>query len=61
MIASSYCGGADYELSIDYSSIPKETADFFTSVLLTTGVALPLVLAHSYVYPSIILCEEPWV
>ncbi|KAA1113593.1 Vacuolar protein sorting-associated protein 55 [Puccinia graminis f. sp. tritici] len=47
MIASSYCGGADYELSIDYSSIPKETADFFTSVLLTTGVALPLVLAHS--------------
>ncbi|MBW0573979.1 hypothetical protein O181_113694 [Austropuccinia psidii MF-1] len=46
LIASSCCG-TEYELSADYSSVPIETADFFTSFLLMTGVALPLVLAHS--------------
>ncbi|CAH7688773.1 vacuolar protein sorting 55 [Phakopsora pachyrhizi] len=44
---ASNCMGSDYELSADYSNVPLETADFFTSMLLTTGVALPLVLAHS--------------
>ncbi|KAG0146825.1 hypothetical protein CROQUDRAFT_43731, partial [Cronartium quercuum f. sp. fusiforme G11] len=45
LLASS-CGGTD-EFSADYSSTPAEAAEFFTGCLLMTGVALPLVLAHS--------------
>ena len=42
------CSGAD-DFSADYSSAPADFGRFLTAIIVCSGLALPLVLAHSEV------------
>ena len=42
------CSGAD-DFSADYSSAPADFGRFLTAIIVVSGLALPLVLAHSEV------------
>jgi hypothetical protein len=45
----SHCGGDDFSAAVDEGSGPVDVGRFITSIVVVTGFALPLVLAHSEV------------
>jgi len=44
-----HCGGDDFSAAVDEGSGPVDLGRFITSIVVVTGFALPLVLAHSNV------------
>lgn len=42
-----HCGGDDFSTAVDEGSGPVDLGRFITSIVVVTGFALPLVLAHS--------------
>ena len=47
-----HCGGDDFSAAVDEGSGPVDLGRFITAMVVVTGFALPLVLAHSDVIHS---------